>query len=98
MPDQPLRPFSPPSIPSDLLSQLHVPTGLVSAGAAMTWVLYIVFAIWALYTLVAVYHWLRYSNASLIAFPAMAAHLFISFALMSYALSGHAFFLSSYLP
>ncbi|HUY05159.1 MAG TPA: hypothetical protein VMV62_00330 [Candidatus Paceibacterota bacterium] len=98
MPDQPLRPFSPPSIPSDLLGQLHLPTGMFSAGAAVTWVLYAVFAIWALYTLVAIYHWLRYSHASLIALPAIAAHLFISFALMSYTLSGHAFFFASYLP
>lgn len=98
MPDQPLRPFSPPSIPSDLLGQLHLSTGLVSVGTTVVWALYIVFAIWALYTLVAVYHWLRYSNASFIAVPAIAAHLFISFALISYTLSGHAFFLTSYLP
>lgn len=80
MVDQPLQPFSPPSA---LLINLSV-----SPGAVVTWTLYIVFAFWALYTLVAVYHWLKYSHASWVAFPAIAAHLFISFALMAYALSG----------
>ncbi len=64
----------------------------------MTWALYAVFAFWAIYTLVAVYHWLRYSHASWVAFPAIAAHFLVSFALMSYALSGNAFFLAPYLP
>ncbi|MHB8710603.1 MAG: hypothetical protein ACYC6X_03585 [Minisyncoccota bacterium] len=85
MVDQPLQPFSPPS---GLLT--HLP---ISPGTAVTWALYIVFAFWALYTLVAIYHWLKYSHASSIAFPAIATHLFISFALMSYALSGHLSFL-----
>ncbi len=82
MVDQPLQPFSPPTA---LLT--YVPDGL-SLGIVVQWFLYIVFAFWALYTLVAVYHWLKYSHASWIAFPAITAHLFISFALMAYALSG----------
>jgi uncharacterized membrane protein YcgQ (UPF0703/DUF1980 family) len=94
MPDQPLQPFSPPTA---LFAQLHI-SGALSSGTAVTWGLYAVFAFWALYTLVAVYHWLKYSHASWVAFPAIAAHLFISFALISYTLSGHAFFLSAYLP
>ena len=94
MPDHPLQPFAPPAI---LSNNLHLAGGL-SAGIVVVWLLYAIFALWALYTLVAVYHWLRYSHASWIAFPAIAAHLFISFALMSYALSGHGFFLSTYLP
>ena len=82
MPDQPLRAFAPPT---ELLA--YLPAGL-SAGVIVTWVLYAVFAIWAIYTLVAIYHWLKYSHASWVAFPAIAIHLFISIALMSYALSG----------
>lgn len=92
MTDQPLQPFSPPA---DLSS--YLPGGL-SVGLMMTWVLYAVFAFWAVYTLIAVYHWLKYSHASWLAFPAIALHLFISLALISYALSGHALLLSSYLP
>ncbi len=92
MPDQPLVPFSPPSA---LLS--YLPGGL-SGGVVVTWALYAVFAFWAVYTLVAVYHWLKYSHASWVAFPAIAAHVLVSLALISYSLSGQAFFLSNYLP
>ena len=93
MPDQPLQPFAPPAF----LNQLHI-AGIPATGALVTWALYAVFAFWAIYTLVAIYHWLKYSHASWVAFPAIAAHLLVSFALMSYALSGNAFFLSAYLP
>ena len=70
----------------------------ISAGVVATWAFYAVFAFWAVYTLVAVYHWLKYSHASWLAFPAIAVHFFISLSLMSYALSGNAFFLTAYLP
>lgn len=89
---EPLQPFSPPTF---LLA--YLPHGL-SGGVIVEWALYAVFAFWALYTLVAIYHWLKYSHASWVAFPSIAVHLFISFALMSYALSGTAFFLAPYLP
>lgn len=92
MTDQPLQPFSPPQI----LSQMNLP-GLPSTSLITEWVLYAVFAFWAVYTLVAIYHWLKYSHASWVAFPSIAAHLFISIALMSYALSGTGFF-TTYLP
>ncbi|KKW39202.1 MAG: hypothetical protein UY89_C0029G0005 [Parcubacteria group bacterium GW2011_GWA1_54_9] len=82
MNDQPLQAFSPPTF---LFS--YLPSG-VSSGAMVQWVLYIVFAFWALYTLVAIYHWLKYSHASWVAFPAIALHLFVSFALIAYSLSG----------
>lgn len=94
MPDPLLQPIYPPSA---VFAQLHLPATL-SSGLLVTWGLYIVFAFWAVYTVVAIYHWFKYSHASWVAFPAIAAHLFISFALMSYTLSGHAFFLSQYLP
>lgn len=94
MTDQPLQPFS---LPTTLFAQLHL-SNVISAGTAVTWALYAIFAFWAIYTIVAIYHWLKYSHASWIAFPAIAAHLLISFALISYALSGRAFFLSPYLP
>src|SRR3989344_5545418 len=78
--DQPLQPFA---FPSTLLS--YLPDGL-SAGIVITCVLYAVFVFWAIYTIVAIYHWLTYSHASWIAFPAIALHLFISFAVISFAL------------
>lgn len=64
----------------------------------MVWALYLVFAFWAIYTLVAIYHWMRYSHAALIAIPAMLVHVAVSIALMSYALSANGFFLASLLP
>jgi hypothetical protein len=94
MTDQPLQPFS---LPNNLLSQLHL-SGVLSGGSLIMWLFYIVFIFWALYTLVAIYHWIKYSHASLVAFPAIAVHLFISFALFSYTLSGHGLFLSPPLP
>ena len=68
---------------SALLTQLNLRSGDLIVGA-----LYVVFAFWAFYTLVAIYHWLKYSHASWVTFPAIAVHLFISLAIMSYALYG----------
>ncbi len=79
--DQPLQPFAPPTA---LLG--YLPGGTVSPGLVVEWFLYAVFAFWAVYTLVAVYHWLKYSHASWVAFPAIAVHLVISFALIFYTL------------
>ncbi len=81
MTDQPLQPFAPPRT---LLE--YLPDGLIVPGIVVEWSLYAVFAFWALYTLVAVYHWLKYSHDSWVAFPAIAVHLFISFLLVSYIL------------
>ncbi len=93
MPDQPLQPFSPPTA---LLS--YLPTGSLSAGVAVVWALYAIFAFRAAYTIVAVHPWLKYSPAPLIPLPAIAVHILVSFALMSYALSGDALLLAPYLP
>ncbi len=82
MSDKPLHPFSLPE-----LAFVHL-SATISPGTLVVWLLYAVFAFWALYTLVAIYHWLKYSHASWIAFPAIAVHLFVSLALMAYALSG----------
>lgn len=93
MSDQPLQPFAPPAGFANLL-----PSGSLSAGGMVEWSLYIAFAFWAVYTLVAVYHWLRYSHASWVAFPSIAVHLVVSLCLMSYALAGNALWLAPYIP
>ena len=98
MTDQPLQPFAPPAFFESGMYGSTLGNRLFSTGAVVIGILLVVFIIWAVYTLVAVYHWFKYSNASWIIFPAVAAHFFISFALMAYALSGNAFFLMSYLP
>lgn len=86
--DKPLQPFAPPSI---LFTQFHW-SGVVSGSAAVIGAFAGIFIFWALYTLVAVYHWLKYSHASWVALPAIALHLFLSFVLFTYAISV-AFFL-----
>jgi hypothetical protein len=83
MPDKPLQPFAPPTA---VFNSLHA-SGITGAMLAQ-WLLYIVFAFWALYTLVAIYHWLKYSHGSWAALPAIIVHLVVSLALMAYALSG----------
>ncbi|OYV25778.1 MAG: hypothetical protein B7W98_03630 [Parcubacteria group bacterium 20-58-5] len=83
MPTQPLQPFAPPA---NVLA--HLPAGMLSASTALTWLLYAVFAFWAVYTLVIVYHWLRYSHDSHLAIPSIAVHLAVSAAIMTYALTG----------
>lgn len=85
MPDQPLRAFAPPSGP--LFDQLHL-SGAAAPSAALQWILFAVFICWLIYTIVAVYHWIRYSHASLVALPAIAVHLFVSLVLFGYAVSG----------
>jgi hypothetical protein len=47
-----------------------------------------VFVVWLLYTLIAAYHWLRYSHGSLLAIPALAVHLFVSLSLALFSVSG----------
>jgi len=46
------------------------------------------FILWALFTIISVYHWMRYGRNSWIAAPAIALHLFVSAALMLFATSG----------
>ena len=85
MPNQPLQPFPPPSALFPHFS------GTLPPGLVAEWVFFIVLLFWALYTLVAIYHWLKYSHASAIAVPAIIVHLGVSFILISFALSGTLF-------
>lgn len=79
MPDTPLQPFSPPASLAEYFSYIN------SSGAA-SWIFYAVFFFWAVYTAIAVYHWIKYSHASLIAVPAIALHVFVSASLFLYIL------------
>lgn len=84
MPSEPLQPFAPPSA---VLAHFNLPAS-ISPGLLVIWICLFVFVIWATYTAVAIYHWLKYSHGSSVAFPAIAAHLAISLLLMSFILSG----------
>lgn len=84
MPDQPLQPFAPPTA---LFNQLNI-SGVLSFDVVFQWIIYATFLFWFIYTIVAIYHWLKYSHASAVAFPAIVLHLFISLPLMIFALTG----------
>lgn len=81
MPTTPLQPFAPPTF------LLPLSTHLPSAAALVGLFLFAVLFFWCVYTLVAVYHWFKYSHASAVAYPAIALHLFVSFVLAIYTLS-----------
>lgn len=49
---------------------------------------FLVFFIWAVYTAVAAYHWLRYSNNTTLGLSMITAHLIVSMLLAIYAVSG----------
>ncbi|HEX5774621.1 MAG TPA: hypothetical protein VFY28_01515 [Candidatus Paceibacterota bacterium] len=49
---------------------------------------WLVFAVWVIYTVIAAYHWFRYGHQSMIAIPALAAHVLVSIALALFAVSG----------
>jgi hypothetical protein len=80
--DQPLQPFS---TPTSLGS--FIPSG-ISVGVLIKWILYIAIIFWVIYTIIAIYHWLKYSHGSWVAFPAIATHLGVSFVLIIFALYG----------
>lgn len=82
---EPLQPFMLPSFLSEasFTSFLH--------GPFIFWILVAIFALWALYTIIGIYHWITYSHASSVAIPAISVHIVVSLALMAYALGGALF-------
>lgn len=60
----------------------------VSPSLASVVVLGVVVVLWGIYTLITIYHWMRYSHAALIAIPAIAAHLILSAILITFAWGG----------
>jgi len=76
MPTEPLSPFT--GLP------FHI---AISAGAVMGWALLFTLLFWAIYTLVAVYHWIKFSHAASVAYPAIVIHLMVSGSIMLFALS-----------
>lgn len=83
MDSKPLQPFESPAA---IFEKFDIPA--VSASSLVFWGLMAVFAFWAVYTIVVTYHWLKYSHASGVAFPAIGVHLLVSAAIMAYALTG----------
>ena len=61
---------------------------LLSIEQAIPLFFTLVFIVWAIYTIVAFYHWIRYGDNIVISLGAMGIHLFVSSSLAIYAVSG----------
>lgn len=48
----------------------------------------VVFVVWAVYTAIAAYHWIRFGHDSWAATPALLTHAVVSLWAMFYAISG----------
>jgi hypothetical protein len=57
-------------------------------SSMLTIAFFFIFIGWFIYTIVASYHWFRYSHRSWLAVPAVAVHIFISGLLIFYIASG----------
>ncbi|MES2225998.1 MAG: hypothetical protein V4480_04305 [Patescibacteria group bacterium] len=78
-----LNPF-----PSPFAGGVNPLAHIISPEKIIPIVFFIIFAIWAIYTIVAAYHWFRYGHRSWFAVPALALHLFVSGCLALYMMSG----------
>lgn len=74
---EPVAPLTPPVFLTDI-----DPAQVISVIFA------VLFIIWALYTLITAYHWLRYGHNSAVAIPALITHILVSGFLALYAVSG----------
>lgn len=81
--EQPLQPFA---LPTGVFEKLSL-AGIVSPTLLIQWTLITLLVFWALYTLIAIYHWLRYAHNLLAAISSIALHLFVSYAIVIFALS-----------
>ncbi len=62
--------------------------GAVSVESVLSILILVVFAWWAIFTLVVIYHWARYARDSWMAVPAIAAHLAVSAWIFVFATGG----------
>ena len=60
----------------------------VEAGQAVSIAFALLFAFWAIYSVITTYHWLRYGHSSAVAIPALITHVVVSAFLAMYAISG----------
>ncbi len=77
MQPEPLVPFAAPAF-----------LQYVNVEQAVSVIFALLFILWALYTLITAYHWLRYGHRSSVAIPALITHVVVSGFLSLYAVSG----------
>jgi len=79
------------SLPSARLDAIDSPLSffprIANAYDLVSIMFTLIFFLWAVYTIVSIYHWVRYGHNSWIATPAIALHLLISAAPMVFATS-----------
>lgn len=80
------------SLPSEPLQAVSSPLSwlprIQSAYDVVSIFFTVVFVLWAIYTLIAFYHWFRYGRNSWMAVPAIAVHIAVSGMLMLFAVGG----------
>lgn len=77
MQPEPLEVFAPPAFLQN-----------VNVDQVVSVIFALLFILWALYTLITTYHWLRYGHRSSVAIPALITHVLVSGYLALYAVSG----------
>jgi hypothetical protein len=70
------------SIPSPLASFAFNQTQILEV------VFFLVFFVWAIYTIVIIYHWMRYGNRAPVGVPIILAHFVISLGLFIFGAVG----------
>lgn len=77
-----------PSVPQLPVPSISFTGATVSTEAVISIIITLVFIWWAIYTLVAVYHWFRYGRDSWVAVPAVVLHFAISAWIFVFATGG----------
>lgn len=49
-----------------------------SLSSVLTVIFFLIFVVWAIYTVIVAYHWFRYGHRSWLAIPAIVTHLVVS--------------------
>jgi len=75
-------------IGSDLASTSGIHITALPIAQVIPVFFFLVFFIWAVYTIVSSYHWLRYSGSMNVAIPMIMTHIIVSCLLAIYAVSG----------
>ncbi|KND51737.1 MAG: hypothetical protein ABA06_00555 [Parcubacteria bacterium C7867-001] len=75
-------------VPSFVVPPSPWSNNIINGADVIAVILAIIFIWWAVYTLIAVYHWFRFGRHSWIALPAIVAHLFVTVNLLFFITSG----------
>lgn len=60
----------------------------IEAENAVSVIFTLAFLLWALFTMISAYHWIRYGHRSSVAIPALITHIVVSCGIAIYAVIG----------